>query len=865
MKTLLTKITVCLASLTAFGQHTQKHHVTFYDIDGFSGYVEFTTQYIGFATQLAADNGTLVLEEYDADEESLAALKKAGYDLYGYPESGVTPNHNYGYEVTGNAYVSTYAALREAPVSSLHINRDLGERMETPDFPKDVVDAIRKDNLWEKSGGFRNEKVVKLYISDFKNEIQRIIYDAKKEKEAAEQKEKEQKEAQEKAKKEQEEKEKAEQEAEAKEKEATLGSITASSGGGSKEENQREDSEEEDKEETADKKSSKTVYHPKSNRQLYDELKAMTDAHPEMLNDPKIRVRLNGYKAMADRDDRNMRDYQSFKMITGGGYHPQTSAALSSIYQTNANIANVEMAVGGAVDVATGIVNSIVEASNRKTEQGWAEENRKKDAAMAKKNAIAKWENELRENRFDYERETRKNIEENYKLVATINDLPITYETEAYKEGKPYWKGQVSITPREFVKTTKTMDRSYNLYIVELDGLYGILGDDGEALYPPQFEGIYAFNDPGKRPRFLVNIKDKWGEIMADGSIAEEIKYDGIWYTANKESKILKQGDSWQLKALDDNRLLKQFNTAQISNFYAGGLIPVSNSNTKGFNEKSGSYSLAADGKLYVWGESKEQGVASIAYEMAKKDEVTERLFKMNNKWFITSDFGTKDMKIEAMPTTFVIPILRDKKWGAINQERKIVIPFENSYIRYSGNQFETDKGTYNADGILAANNETELKNVERKYYNNGNLKSIGAYDASGYATGTWKYYHENGKLEKTGNYKNGNPDGEWVFYYNDGQAVKFKSTLPEGPITFYYKSGVIEGKGQRNTNGMSGYFIYYYENGNVKSEGLYENSEESGKWKYYYENGKIQAIGKFKEGEKQGEWRYYDENGSER
>lgn len=63
----------------------------------------------------------------------------------------------------------------------------------------------------------------------------------------------------------------------------------------------------------------------------------------------------------------------------------------------------------------------------------------------------------------------------------------------------------------------------------------------------------------------------------------------------------------------------------------------------------------------------------------------------MNGKWFITSNFGTKDMKIEPMLSTFVIPILREKKWGAIDESGKMVIPFEHSYVRNSGNEFETD------------------------------------------------------------------------------------------------------------------------------------------------------------------------------
>jgi len=512
--------------------------------------------------------------------------------------------------------------------------------------------------------------------------------------------EKEKKEQEEKKRKEQEEKEK--QEAEAKETAAASGGSSSSES--SSEEKDKSEAEDSNDDSSSKEKSSQTVYRPKTNRELYDELKALTDANPALLNDPDIRVRLNSYKTMADRDDRNNRDYQSFKMITGGGYHPQTSAALNSIYQTNANIANAEMAVGGVVDAATSIANSIIEANNRKNEERQAAESRKLDAAMAKKEAIAKWEFQLKEDREAYEKETENKIKEDFNLIATIGDVPITYETEVYEEGDSYWQGQVQIFPHKFVKKEKVMAsfnkiKTYNLYIVELNGLYGILGDNGEALYPPQFEGIYTFDDAGKRPRFLVNIKDKWGEILADGSIAEEIKYDGIWYTANKESKILKQGNNWQEKSVVDNRLLRQFSNSQIASLYSGGLIPVINTNEKKHNV-SGSYSLSSDGQIYGFGETGNSDINSMEYESVRRGQTIERLYKINGKWFVTANYGTKNMTTIEMPQKFVVEALREtesgKKWGAIDQDGNIVVPFEHNFIKRTANGFTTDKGNYN-------------------------------------------------------------------------------------------------------------------------------------------------------------------------
>lgn len=745
-----------------------------------------------------------------------------------------------------------------------------------------------KTNYYNDYASLFTFTITDVQYPDLDRKIDAVRREIAAEKAKAKQKEKEQKEAEEKAKKEQAEKEQAEKEkqaAEAKEKAAASGN-TASSGGSDKKEEKSGNKKDSDKEETGSgKKSSKAVYIPKSNRQLYNELKAMTDAHPEMLNDPKIRTRLRGYKALADRDDRNIRDYNTLEQTMGGGYNPNKITAMNSIYQTNANIANAEMAVDAGVDAATNVVNSIVEANNRKEEQKLADYQRRASSNENKVEAIKHWEYQLLEQRRAYEKDIKSQIKADFNLIATIDDMPITYESENYIE-KGLWDGH-------FEKATKKMDKTYNLYIVELDGLYGISGDNGEALYPPQFEGIYALNlkNEDKRPRFLVNIKDKWGEILADGSIAEAIKYDGIWYAPDKKSKILKQGDSWQVKSLDKNSLLKQFTSTQLPGIYAGGLIAVINTNNKGFDQKSGNYSLADDGNVYVWGKSTEKGVASIMYESAKKGEVTERLFKINNKWFITSNFGTKDMKIEPMPATFVIPVLREKKWGAINQEGKTVIPFEHSYIKSSGNQFETDRETYRADGTLVSKKETEteLKNATKEYYDNGNLKTIGAFDLNKKATGIWKFYRKNGTLKSVANYKNGEAY-LWEFYAEDGKSLEARIPTPEGTATLFHKSGrkkgtglMIDGKeegrwqkyydNEQSSILCEGEYLhgkqialwkFYFENGKIMAEGRFIDGLEVGEWKYYHSNGKLKEVGKYKNGEKTGKWHQYDENGNE-
>ena len=604
----------------------------------------------------------------------------------------------------------------------------------------------------------------------------------------------------------------------------------------------------------------------------------MTKENPEMLNDPKVRKQLRDYKALAEMDDRNRQDHQIYSSISGGRYNPVALNYLSSSLTTNANIAMAESVVGEVVDATTTAVNSYFAEKDRQEDQRTAEYRQQQANAQAKQKAIKEWEDNLLEARKNFEKKTAKAIVDNgYTLVATIPDMEITYETEKFIKGDSYYKGNyVHFTAPSFKKETVVMkdwssSKTYNLHVVELNGLYGILGDKGESIYPPQFKGIYVLEDIGQRARFLVNIEDKWGEIMADGSLSEEIKYDGIWYTPDKQSKILRQNDEWAIKDVKTNLQAKQFTTSQIPDLYAGGLIPVYNTLRQDFNDKGGSYSLAGDGKIYVWGETTEEGVIPISYESAKKGEITERLFKIDGHWFITANYGTEEMTTVSLPSKFVIPVLRaigsEKKWGAIDQDGKVIIPFEHTFIKDTGIEFETDKGTYKHDGTFVpkAQLDIELANATRKYHNNGNLKSIGAYNAEGGATGTWKHYHENGKLSHTGEFKNGERIGIWHFYADDGITLINEVPFPDGISKTFYPNGRLKAQGVRIHGMKTGAWTFYVDDTQktVYAQGNYVDDNQNGHWKYYHNNGQVDFEGEHINGAFSGEWRFYNENGN--
>ena len=72
---------------------------------------------------------------------------------------------------------------------------------------------------------------------------------------------------------------------------------------------------------------------------------------------------------------------------------------------------------------------------------------------------------------------------------------------------------------------------------------------------------------------------------------------------------------------------------------------------------------------------------------------------------------------------------------------------------------------------------------------------------------------------KKKGSVINGNKDGNWFIYFEDGHIKE--------------KKNYIEGK-------LEGVFISYYENGQLNTKGNYNNNNQEGEWVIYDYNGNL-------------------------
>jgi len=153
-----------------------------------------------------------------------------------------------------------------------------------------------------------------------------------------------------------------------------------------------------------------------------------------------------------------------------------------------------------------------------------------------------------------------------------------------------------------------------------------------------------------------------------------------------------------------------------------------------------------------------------------------------------------------------------------------------------------------------------------RTHYPNGQLECEGFINKE-LQVGNWIFYHENGKLFSKGQYDdNGNPNGVWIEYFDNGQ-IKYEAVSPHGNsfsldndnleiITYWTEDGIpliVNGNGKLTT---------YFDNGNIQHISYWTNKLKNGTLQEFYESGQLNIEREYKEGVKDGIGKVFSENG---
>lgn len=154
--------------------------------------------------------------------------------------------------------------------------------------------------------------------------------------------------------------------------------------------------------------------------------------------------------------------------------------------------------------------------------------------------------------------------------------------------------------------------------------------------------------------------------------------------------------------------------------------------------------------------------------------------------------------------------------------------------------------------------------------------KDYNVVDANGKRQGTWvRVYGNNSKaLLYRGQFKNGEPEGEWDWYYPTGEVMT-KMTHIQGEVITenvnYYEDGktvmsqgrfevkTIDGKPKRCREGK---WLLYSKAGVVLAEENYTDSILHGPAKYFYQSGKLIGVYPFVMGVRNGPCTEYYESG---
>lgn len=154
--------------------------------------------------------------------------------------------------------------------------------------------------------------------------------------------------------------------------------------------------------------------------------------------------------------------------------------------------------------------------------------------------------------------------------------------------------------------------------------------------------------------------------------------------------------------------------------------------------------------------------------------------------------------------------------------------------------------------------------------------KDYNMVDAKGKRQGPWiRVYGNNPKaLLYKGQFKDGNPEGVWEWYYPTGEIMTVMTHVKGEEITDninYYEDGITkmsEGRFVVKTVGgkpkrcREGAWKLYSKTGSVLAEENYKDSILDGVCKYYYPSGKLVSIYPYTMGERNGPFVEYYENG---
>lgn len=152
-----------------------------------------------------------------------------------------------------------------------------------------------------------------------------------------------------------------------------------------------------------------------------------------------------------------------------------------------------------------------------------------------------------------------------------------------------------------------------------------------------------------------------------------------------------------------------------------------------------------------------------------------------------------------------------------------------------------------------------------RYYYPGGKLKAVSMFSENGKRSSTVSYY-KNGLKMASGCYLNEKKDSIWQFFNEyDGGLVSsetYKNGIREGVSKIFYADGSVSETFNYKNGLKSGLWEQFYLDGKLKLRGSFVNGEKQGSLTIFYNSGQAMISGHYLAGHQDGTWNYYTEKG---
>ena len=113
--------------------------------------------------------------------------------------------------------------------------------------------------------------------------------------------------------------------------------------------------------------------------------------------------------------------------------------------------------------------------------------------------------------------------------------------------------------------------------------------------------------------------------------------------------------------------------------------------------------------------------------------------------------------------------------------------------------------------------------------------------DRDGVMHGAYVRLYPDGKRAARGAYDNSPPDGDWVWWHENGQESgkgKYaKGGRQTGAWTRWHPNGAKQEEGDYLQGRKAGHWTRWYETGKKQEEGLYHNDAKNGLWTYFLDD----------------------------